>query len=96
MIIAALCCTLVACVEDREFPGDGLFSESKVEVKSAGDHIELSSDIDKHAIAGKVTEKGFYFSRKYKNYRNSYTDKITLAPDDEFKCNIRNDLRKGL
>ena len=57
MIIAALCCTLVACVEDREFPGDGLFSESKVEVKSAGDHIELSSDIDKHAIAGKVTEK---------------------------------------
>ena len=96
MIIAALCCTLVACVEDREFPVDGLFSESKVEVKSAGDHIELSSDIDKHAIAGKVTEKGFYFSRKYNNYRNSYTDKITLAPDDEFKCNIRNDLRKGL
>ena len=93
MIIAALCCTLVACVEDREFAGDGLFAESRVEVKNADNHIELSSDIDKHAIAGKVTEKGFYFSRKTKNYP---TDKITLAPDEEFKCKISNDLRKGL
>ena len=93
MIIAALCCTLVACVEDREFAGDGLFAESRVEVKNADNHIELSSDIDIHAIAGKVTEKGFYFSRKTKNYP---TDKITLAPDEEFKCKISNDLRKGL
>ena len=34
MIIAALCCTLVACVEDREFAGDGLFAESRVAATS--------------------------------------------------------------
>ena len=96
IIIAFLCCTLFSCVEDHEFPGDGLFSESKVKVISANDHIELSCDVDKHAIAGKVTEKGFYFSRKHKSYRNLYTDKITLAPTDEFKCEIVNDLSKGM
>ena len=96
IIIAVLCCTLFSCVEDHEFAGDGLFSESDVEVINANDHIELSCDVDKHAIAGKVTEKGFYFSRKHKNKINSYTDKITLSPTDEFKCKIANDLSKGM
>ena len=96
IIIAVLCCTLFSCVEDHEFAGDGLFSASDVEVINANDHIELSCDVDKHAIAGKVTEKGFYFSRKHKNKINSYTDKITLSPTDEFKCKIANDLSKGM
>ena len=96
IIIAFLCCTLLSCVEDHEFAGDGLFSESKVKVISASDHIEFSCDLDKHAIAGKVTEKGFYFTRKYKYNRTLYTDKVTLAPTDEFKCNIANDLTKGM
>ena len=102
IIIAVLCCTLFSCVEDYEFAGDGQFSASKVEVKNAENHIELSCDVDKHAIAGKITEKGFYFTRKPKSYRNSYsdanfyTDKITLAPNDEFKYSITNDLKKGM
>lgn len=96
IIIAVLCCTLFSCVEDHEFAGDGLFSASDVEVINANDHIELSCDVDKHAIAGKVTEKGFYFSRKHKNKEKSYTDKITLSPTDEFKCKIANDLSKGM
>lgn len=96
IIIAVLCCTLFSCVEDHEFAGDGLFSASDVEVINANDHIELSCDVDKHAIAGKVTEKGFYFSRKHKNKGKSYTDKITLSPTDEFKCMIANDLSKGM
>lgn len=96
IIIAVLCCTFFSCVEDHEFAGDGLFSEANIKVISANDHIELICDLDKHAIAGKVTEKGFYFSRKDNNKKNSYTDKITLAPTDEFKCTISNDLRKGL
>lgn len=104
IIIAVLCCTLFSCVEDYEFAGDGQFSASKVEVKNAENHIELSCDVDKHAIAGKITEKGFYFTRITRDYRsrytyagaNYYTDKVTLAPNDEFKCSITNDLKKGM